>query len=297
MPRIIPPLPALRAFEATSRLGRQSAAAAELSISASAVSHQIRVLEKFLGTALFHRTPGGPVLSPEGEAYFRRVSGALDILSDATQERLAQTDNSPLQIHMFQSLANLWFVPQLQEFLKRNPDQRVNVQTIPEHVTLSGSNIDAMIVYARERPVGAMVDHLFDEVITPVCAPAYLVKRGPIHDVAEILQHKLIASAVYVDEWRVWADGVGLLIPPPRPHLFFDNRANVLEAAREGLGFALDRRPFGRLQRAKGVLVSPLNAACSTGWSYWLICNDNSHHVKSIRRLRAWILSVCQGFF
>ncbi len=292
MPRVIPPLPALRAFEATSRLGRQSAAAAELNISASAVSHQIKVLETFLGVALFVRTPTGPVLSPEGEVYMRRISGALDILSDATQEQLATADDSPLRVHMFQSLANLWFVPQLQDFLRRNPDQRVIVQTMPENVSLSGSNIDAMIVYAREKPTGPLVDHLFDEVMTPVCAPSYLAARGPVRDPAALLDHKLIASAVYVDEWRVWADLMGLATPPPRPHLFFDNRANVLEAAGKGLGFALDRRPFGGLQREKGVLVAPLQASCPTGWSYWLVGNDSSHHAKSIRRLRNWILSV-----
>jgi LysR family glycine cleavage system transcriptional activator len=286
----------LRAFEATCRLGRQSAAAAELHISASAVSHQIRVLEKYLGAPLFLRTPTGPNLSPDGKAYFRRISGALDILSDATQERMAITDDRPLRIHMFQSLANLWFVPQLQDFLQANPGQRVVVQTIPEQVSLSGSDIDAMIVYAHEAPLGPMVDHLFDEVMVPVCAPAYMAKHGPVQNMNDILTHKLIASAVYIDEWRVWADAIGLSTTPPRPHLLFDNRANVLEAAREGLGLALDRRPFGTLQRAKGALVTPLDAACQTGWSYWLVSNDHSRHIKSTRRLRKWVLSLCKDF-
>lgn len=293
MPRAIPPLPALRAFEATCRLGRQSAAASELRISPSAISHQIRVLERFLGMALFHRTPSGPVLTPDGEAYFRRVSAALDILSDATAERMATADDTPLKIHMFQSLANLWFVPQLEQFLVRNPKQRVIVQTSPEHLALAGSGIDAMIVYARDRPAGASVDHLFDETMVPVCAPGYLAKHGPIRDVADLMRLKLIASAVYADEWRAWADAMGAETPPPRPHLFFDNRASVLEAAREGMGIALDRRPFGTLQRNRGVLVCPLDAARPTGWSYWLMCNDGSPHMQSVRKLRKWVLSLC----
>jgi len=295
MPRTIPPLPALRAFETTCRLGRQSAAASELRISASAVSHQIRVLERFLGLVLFHRTPTGPVLTPDGEAYARRVSAALDILSDATAERLASADDTPLKIHMFQSLANLWFVPQLEQFLARNPKQRVIVQTTPEILPLAGSGIDAMIVYARDRPAGASVDHMFDETVVPVCSPAYLVKRGPINDVADVLGQKLIASAVYADEWRAWADAMGATTPAPRPHLFFDNRASVLAAAREGMGLALDRRPFGTLQRNRGALICPLDAAHPTGWSYWLLCNDGSPHMKSLRKLRKWVLSLCAG--
>ena len=182
------PLPALRAFEATCRLGRQSAAAAELRISASAVSHQIRVLERFLGTTLFHRTPSGPVLTPDADAYFRRISGALDILSDATAERLAMADTAPLKIHRFQSLANLWFVPQLEQFLTRNPDLRVIVQTMPEQLAFAGSGIDAMIVYARDRPAGPLVDHMFEETLMAVCSPAYLARNGPIRDVAGVLQ-------------------------------------------------------------------------------------------------------------
>ena len=296
MPRIIPPLHALRAFEATCRLGLQSAAAGELNVSASAISHQIRVLERFLGAVLFHRTPSGPVLTRDGDAYFRRISGALDILSDATAERLATSDDTPLAIHMFQSLANLWFVPQLERFLDRNPDLRVIVQTMPEHLTLSGSGIDAMIVYARDKPAGPSVDHMFEETVVPVCSPAYLARRGPIRDVEDILGHKLIASAVYADEWRIWADAMGAAIPAPRPHLFFDNRANVLEAAREGLGIALDRRPFGTLQRSRGALVCPLDAARPTGWSYWLMCSDSSPHMQSVQKLRKWVLALCKGF-
>lgn len=205
------------------------------------------MLERYLGTLLFHRTPSGPVITPDGKTYLRRISGALDILSDATVERLAASDDAPLKIHMYQSLANLWFVPQLTQFLVRNPKLRVIVETMPEHLPLAGSGIDAMIVYARDRPGGPLVDPLFAETMVPVCAPEYLARRGPIRDVEGLLGHRLIASAVYADEWRIWADAMGVASLALRPHLFFDNRANVLEAAREGLGNALDRRPFGTL--------------------------------------------------
>ena len=195
---------------------------------------------------------------------------------------------------MFQSLANLWFVPQLPDFIAANPDQRVIVQTIPEHVALAGSDIDAAIVYARDRPDGPLVDHMLDEVMVPVCAPGYLAAQGPIPDAAALMGKRLISSATYVDEWRVWADAMGLTVPPPRPHLFFDNRANVLKAASEGLGIALDRRPFGSLQRARGLLVCPLDAARPTGWSYWLVRSNQSRRSRGLRKMRRWLLSLGQ---
>ena len=104
---------------------------------------------------------------------------------------------------------------------------------------------------------------------------------------------QLIASAVYADEWRVWADAMGADASVPRPHLFFDNRANVLEAAQKGLGIALDRRPFGSLQRAKGGLVGLLEPSRPTGWSYWLMCSKTGPHQRDLRKLRTWVLQLC----
>ncbi len=265
MTRIIPPFASLRAFEATCRLGRQKAAAEELRISTSAISHQIRVLETFLGLSLFVRGQSAPVLTPEGRAYYDRVCAALDILSRATEETISEVDETPLKIHMFQSLANLWFVPHLAEFTKLRPEQRVIIQSMPEQVTLAGSDLDAMIVYAREKPALPLVDHLFDEVITPVCSPTYLHEHGPLDSVDAILRQRLISSGVHTDEWAVWAQAGGAAMANPRPHLFFDNRANILEAAREGLGVALDRRPYGEIQRMRGQLLAPLASAADDG--------------------------------
>ena len=296
MPRIIPPFAALRAFEATGRLGRQSDAAEELHISTSAISHQIRALESFLGVPLFTRARGVLELSAEGRHYYERVCAALDILSSATEEKLSAVDNTPLKIHMFQSLANLWFVPSLQEFAQRAPDQRVIILTIPEKVSLAGSDIDALIVYSKGRPANLLVDLLFEEVMVPVCSPAFLHLNGPMDTVESILNQRLICSSTHVDEWREWARAVGSESEPRQPHLFFDNRANMLEAAREGLGLALDRRPYGEIQKIRGLLVEPLARPVATGWSYYLVTNERSRHSQGIHKMRDWLLGLCKAF-
>jgi LysR family transcriptional regulator, glycine cleavage system transcriptional activator len=296
MARTIPPFAALRAFEATARLGRQSDAAVALAVSTSAISHQIRTLEALLGVTLFHRTPAGLTLTPEGAAYHRSVAAALDAISAATDEMMIEADDAPLRIHMYQSLANLWFVPHLREFTARQPDLRVEVLTAPEQISLSGSDIDAQILYTRDTPTSPHADLLFHEVMVPVCAPAYLHSNGPFADVDTLTRGRLISSAVHRGEWAEWAAGAGGSAPPAAPHLWFDNRSNALEAAREGLGIAMDRRPFGEVQKTRGLLIEPLPAAVPTGAAYWFVAGDRSHAFPRVRRMRSWLLALCAGF-
>ncbi|MDP3961529.1 MAG: LysR substrate-binding domain-containing protein [Pseudorhodobacter sp.] len=296
MPHTIPPFAALRAFEAMCRLGRQGDAADELHISISAISHQIRALETFLGVALFARSPTGLVISADGKRYYETVGPALETLSAATLDMVEDIDEMPLKIHMFQSLANMWFIPHLKEFIQRMPDQQVIVLTSPEQATLSGTDIDAMIVYAQEKPPTAHADLLFCEVIIPVCSPAFLHAHGPIESVEAIIAQRLISSSTYRDEWKHWTKGVGSVIDPHPAHLFFDNRSNALEAAREGIGIAMDRRPFGELQKARGLLIEPLARPVPTGWSYYFVASDRNHHKPRIKKMRAWLLALCADF-
>ena len=251
MSRAYPPFSALRAFEATARLGKQTAAAAELHISTSAISHQIRALESYLGVAVFRRDPRGLTLTPAGRSYFERISAALDIISEATAKNISSVDDTPLKLHMYPSLANLWFIPSLKRFSEAFPEQRVAVTTLPEHVVLPGSDIDAAIVYGELAPEAVHAEHLFAETIVPVCSPAFLSENGPIDSVEELLSHHLIGSHLDPDEWTQWARLCGFERDIPPRHLSFDNRSNALQAAREGLGLAMETAPFG------GIAESP----------------------------------------
>jgi|TARA_R110002072_G_scaffold123048_23_gene258151 LysR family glycine cleavage system transcriptional activator len=296
VPHVIPPFAALRAFEATCRLGRQSDAARELRISVSAISHQIRALEAFLGVALFSRSTGGLVLSIEGENYFRSVGPALAALSTATMNIVDDVDDLPLKIHMHQSVAHMWFIPHLKYFTERQPDQKVTVLTNQERVTFGDTDIDAMIVYARQKPPGAHCDLLFSEVIVPVCSPAYLHAHGPLDTAESILRQSLVSSATLRDEWQLWAKGEGSSIAPSTPHLFFDSRANVLEAACEGLGIAMDRRPCGELKKRRGQLIEPLPQPVSTGWAFYFVANERTYYKPRVKKMRAWVLDLCSHF-
>lgn len=296
MSRTIPPFAALRAFEATARLGKQGDAAEELRISTSAVSHQIRSLEAYLGALLFERSPGGLTLTDQGESYFDRICAALDIIAAATAERVSSVDDTPLKLHMFQSLADLWFIPHLRHFTEGLPDQRVVVLTQPDNVNLSGSDIDAAIIYSDEKPATPYADPLFEEVIVPVCSPSFLRDFGPFDKAEQILSQRLIGSTHHPEEWKQWAGGCGISYEPRPAHLSFDNRSNALQAAREGFGLAMDRRPFGELHKAQGLLLEPVSRPVATGWSYYFVSSERSHGFRRVRKIREWLFALCSGF-
>ncbi len=296
MARKIPPFAALRAFEATARLDRQSEAAEEQNISTSAISHQIRALEAFLGVPLFERTTAGLILTAEGRAYSKRICSALDIISAATIEQMGAVDDTPLKLHMYQSLVNLWLIPNLRNLTEGLPDLRVSIVTKPETVNLSGSDIDAAIVYGREKPASAFAEELFAEVIVPVSSPEFLNRIGSIDSVEALLKQPLIGSAHDPHEWEVWAAGCGAEFQQRPSFLCVDNRSNALQAAREGLGIAMDRRPFGAWQKAHGTLVEPMPRHVATGWFYYLVTTDRSHSLHRVRKFRAWLIALCARF-
>jgi len=296
MARKIPPFAALRAFEATARLERQSEAAEELRISTSAISHQIRALEAFLGVPLFERTTSGLILTAEGHAYNEHICGALDIISTATTEQMGTVDDTPLKLHMYQSLVNLWLIPHLRNLTEGLPDLRVSIVTRPETVNLSGSDIDAAIVYGREKPASNFSDKLFAEVIVPVCSPGYLEKAGPIDSVEAVLSQPLIGSEHHTGEWEEWAAGCGVTFHESPSFLCMDNRSNALQAAREGLGMAMDRRPYGDWQKSRGTLIEPVPRRVSTGGAYYLLSTDRAHTLQRVRKFRSWLIALCAKF-
>lgn len=296
MARKIPPFAALRAFEATARLEKQSQAAEELRISTSAISHQIRSLEAYLGVPLFERNPSGLIPTPEGQAYYQHICGALDTISTATTEQMGAVDDTPLKLHMYQSLVNLWLIPNLRNLTDGLPDLRVSIITQPETINLSGSDVDAAIVYAREKPPSSFAEKLFDEVIVPVCSPEYLNRNGPIDSVEDLVKHPLICSENHSNEWQEWASNCGVIFQPGPSILTVDNRSNALQAAREGLGLAMDRRPFGDWQKSRGILLEPAPHHVATGGAYYLVTTDRTHTLQRVRKFRSWLIALCAKF-
>ncbi|MET2827440.1 LysR substrate-binding domain-containing protein [Mesorhizobium shangrilense] len=295
MARRLPPFAALRAFEAAARAGSLADAAEELLISSSAVSHQIKSLETFVSAKLFLREQTGLKLTEIGEKYLEGLGDALDRIEASTLSVMQDTKNGGLTIHLFQSLAQMWLIPQLDDFLSSNPEISVKLITKPDDIEFSGSSIDIDIRYAMTAPAEHMCEKLIDEVIAPVVSPDYLRHNGPIETPEDLLGRRLIGCEYVPHEWDFWFEKMGVQGANQTPKLMFDSRSHALLAASEGMGVAMNRRPYGDTLLKRGSLIAPFTDEVPTGGAYYFIAPKRSAGLARVKHFKAWLLSLSTG--
>jgi DNA-binding transcriptional LysR family regulator len=234
----LPPVINLQAFEAVARRRSFALAAAELHLTASAISHQVSRLESHLGVRLFERSAHGVRISPVGEAYLARVGGALSAIAAATED-LRQGVSNSLYVHSAPSFASLWLMSRLHAFAQANPDIALNLSAAhtPSDFELGQADID--IRYGVPNWPGLVVEPLFEESIVPLASPAFMQShrlKRPEH----LLGVKLIQSNVSVVQWADWFAACTHDRAPDRFTVRFDRAQMSLDAAAQGLGVALE---------------------------------------------------------
>lgn len=234
----LPPINNLQAFEAVARRRSFALAAAELNLTASAVSHQIARLEAFLDVRLFQRSAHGVRLSPAGEHYRFRVSAALAAITAATDD-LRQGVRNSLYVHSAPSLASLWLMPRLHRFAQAYPDISLNLSAAhtPSDFTLGQADID--IRYGLPQWGDLVVEPLFEENIVPLASPTF-IQEHKLKRVEQLLDVPLIQSNVSVVQWSDWFGRYTSLRAPERFPVRFDRAQMSLDAATQGLGVALE---------------------------------------------------------
>jgi len=247
------PLSFLRIFEAAGRTGSFRAAAAELNLTPSAVSHGVRKLEQALGIPLFERDTRNVRLSYEGEALMRHVSRAFDELRRG-MEVVSTRGPKLLRLHSAPSFAAQWLTPRLADFLKQNPGVEVRLAAGTDYTRFSSDEFDADIVYGSSRAEGLIVVPLGEETITPMCAPELAATIGKPVD---LLQHVLIQTDSKQIQWSDWFAANSLTAPTPNGSRF-DRSFLAIAAAVEGLGVALESTRLAERELASGRLVMPL---------------------------------------
>jgi DNA-binding transcriptional LysR family regulator len=257
----LPPLPALAAFEAVARRRSFALAAAELSLTPSAVSHQVARLENFLGVRLFERTTRGVVLSPTGEAYLRRVSGALGAIGVATDDVRRGVRNS-LYVHTSPGFASLWLMPRLGKFAEEHPGVSVFLSASPTHSDFALGQVDVDVRYGVSNWPNLTSQPIFEEHVLPLASPLF-VERHRIREPEELLHVPLIESTVSLVQWSDWFASRGINQGPERFALRFDRAQLSLDAAVQGLGVALESATM-----AEGLLAErKLQTIFDRSWS------------------------------
>ena len=251
----LPPIANLQAFEAVARRRSFALAAAELNLTASAISHQVSRLEAQLDIRLFERSAHGVRLSPAGEHYLMHVGAALNAIATATDDLRHGIRNS-LYVHTAPSIASLWLMPRLHHFAQAYPEISLNLSAAhtPSDFALGQADID--IRYGIPQWGDLVVEPLFEEAIVPLASPAF-IKAHKLKRAEQLLDLPLIQSNVSIVQWSDWFGRFTRLRAPDRFSLRFDRAPMSLDAATQGLGVALESAVNAGGHLADGRLKAP----------------------------------------
>jgi LysR family glycine cleavage system transcriptional activator len=294
MPRKLPPFAAVRAFDAAARYCNLRLASEELFLSVSAVSHQVKALEQFLGVQLFNRSHSSLELTAAGELYMKEIAQALDMIASATAQVAAARNLTSVSINMFPSLAVLWFMPKLSTWYEHAPHTDVTVITSLETVSVRSGSVDVAIRYEAKASLSATALTLFDEYIYPVCSPQYALDNGIQDPMSALDNVTFIHCQTAPGEWEEWFRSTADTAVPPRRALNVDNRALALQAAESGLGVAMGRTPFAQRALRDGRLCRLSNHGLASGFAYALALSDSAARNPTIQNFTRWLVETAK---
>ncbi|WP_114286684.1 LysR substrate-binding domain-containing protein [Candidatus Halocynthiibacter alkanivorans] len=289
--RRLPPLHALRAFEAAARHLHFKNAAEELGLTPTAISHQVRQLEDILGVELFHRYPRPVRLSAAGERLFPVVRDSLDHIAGAVEELSAGDHDGSLKMSVTMAFASRWLLARLPR-LRKEAGVEVMVEADDRIADLHGSGIDIAIRYAEYPSADAEWQKLFSDRIIPVCAPALLSDLAPL-SAEQILKLPLLhyrwkSGSPNAPSWERWMTQAGLDIKARPAVQSFSEEIHAIEAAASGHGAVLASRHLVADLLDKGVLAQ-ISDIFLPGHSYWAVFLPNHPRRDAIGRLTAWL--------
>ena len=291
MGRRLPPLNALRAFEAAARLMSFTKAAEELNITPSAISHQIRGLEEHLGVRMFRRGNRALVLTDEGQNYLPALRDAFDSIHTATARLAARQAEGPLNVSLLTSFAARWLIPRLPRFQALYPGIEVRLSTTVRMVDFRREDVDCAIRHGKGQWPGVTADLLLTEDLFPVCSPSLLAGPKLLKTPRDLANHVRIQTMLRPDDWRMWFNAVGISDIDPDAGPQFESSDLALRAAAEGLGVAMASSTLVAEDLKNGTLVVPFDVKlCSVGGYYFVAPEDRRDQPK-IAAFRDWLLA------
>ncbi|HLZ77347.1 transcriptional regulator GcvA [Phenylobacterium sp.] len=291
--RRLPPLNALRAFEAAARHLNFSRAADELSVTPGAVSQQIQNLEDYVGAALFKRTPKGLLLTDAAQTALPALREAFDRLAEAASLLTAAVDGRRLTLTAPPSFAAKWLVPRLGAFEQAHPQVDVWLSAAIELVDLTAGEVDVAIRYGAGRYPGLEVHRLFSETVIPVASPEHLANQ-PLSTPADLANHILLHDGSpdlddSCPDWSMWLAARGLKTIDGMRGPRFNQSSLVIEAAVNGRGVALAKRTLAQADLEAGRLVAPLQIATAVDFAYYLVHPKAKGRLPQVKAFVSWI--------
>lgn len=270
--RSLPPLNAVRAFEAVARLGSMKEAAVELSVTDGAVSQQVKLLEDWLGApALFRRTGRRIVLTPAGAALLSEFGPALDRISAAVQQHRARRHDAPtiaLNVNALATFSLRWLLRRMGAFRAEHPDIEVCLSTSNDAIDALADSFDVVIRGGPDSFPGYASRFLFGERRLPVCAPT-LLDKTPLNELKDLSRHTFLHVSSMPRLWRDWLTQAGEPELRSDSSLTFDHFYLTMQAAIDGLGVAMGPTALVADDLASGRLVAPFRSISLPARSYY----------------------------
>jgi len=286
MARRLPPLSALRPFEAAARLESFSRAAEELHLTHGAVSHQVRGLEDHLGTALFTRHGKRVALTAPGRAFAERVRAALEEIAQAADMARPARRGHRLTVSVLPSFASRWLMPRLIGFMEAHPEIEINVLTSIALADFAGDGVDVALRFGNGPWPPLACEPFLDDEYFPVASPKMNRGRLP-KEPRDLLGLRIMREDR--DYWRLWFAAAGVQLEAPLEGPFFDDSTFSLQAAARGEGVALARRSIVGEDLERGTLRRLFRIAVPSRERYWFVSPKEVADAPRVKAFRDWI--------
>ncbi len=258
----MPPLNALKAFEAAARHASFARAADELGVTPAAVSHQIKALEAWLGAPLFVRRAQGLGLTDTGRATLPALSAAFDALGRAVQDLRRASPRAHMAIAALPAIAQLWLAPKLPAAQAAFPRLRPSVHALETPPDLRRELFDLAIFYVREAPAGCRMVRVCDDVIFPACAPQF---AGRLESPADLASVPLLRDTAWAGDWPCWLAAASLDGVPTDDGPAFSLYSMAVQAALDGTGVLMAHAALIAPHLASGTLIAPFPTVARSG--------------------------------
>jgi LysR family glycine cleavage system transcriptional activator len=286
----LPSLAALRVFEAAARHLSFTNAAAELCVTTSAVSRQIRALEDELGRPLFERQPRGLVLTKGGAVYLAQVAEALRRLDDASAAFRGAGARRRLRLSVLASFAGNWLVPRLPAFERAHPDIDVAMEATTRYADFARDPVDVAIRFGTGPWEHVASEPLFPLEFYVVASPAVADGDPPLRTPADLARHTWLEEVHVPQAWPLWLAAAGVPAIGPVRSLTYDHAQLMLDAAMAGQGIALTSDVIAERALREGRLVKPFAITAVAPWTYHLVTRPDGVADPAVAAFRDWII-------
>ncbi len=291
MSRRLPPLNALRAFEAAARALSFTRAAEELNVTQAAVSHQVKALEDWLGVPLFIRRNRALLLTEAGQAYAGPLGEAFDRINAATLRLNTLDSSGTLTVSVLPSIAAKWLVPRMRSFSQAHPEIAVRLSPSTHLTDFNREAVDVVLRYGQGDWPGLRADKFMTEDIFPVCAPGLLDGEHPLRSPEDLRHHTLLHDDYYED-WRKWLLAAGVEGVDDSRGPVYEDSANLLQAAIAGEGVALGRSALAADDLAEGRLVKPFDISLPVEYAYYVVAPEALAERPKVAAFRDWVIAT-----